>query len=110
MPTPPVHLGAVLPGTWSQQVTYPNGIVGQATAQYHPNGTFYTQGYTPMGPFTIQGTWSVDGFNQLWMAGQSQAGFMVTPFSTSARFSHISPASMTGTMATGEHLAWQRVG
>lgn len=105
-----VHLGAVLPGTWAQRVQYPNGVVGQATAQYFPNGTFQIQGSTPMGPFQIHGTWTVDGFDQLWMSGQSRSGFQVTPFSTSARFSHISPGALAGSLSSGEHLEWQRVG
>ena len=109
-PSDPVSLGAVLPGTWAQQVQYPNGIQGHATAQYFPNGTFFVQGTTPMGPFTIRGSWTVDPFNQLWMSGQSQAGFQVSPFSTSARFSLISPESLAATLATGEHLSWQRMG
>lgn len=106
---PPTSLAAVLPGSWTQQVTYPNGMVAQATAQYFPNGTFTVQGSSFRGPFMIRGTWSVDAFNQLWMSGQTQAGFMVTPFSTMGQFSHVSVSALHSSLNTGERIEWRRL-
>ncbi|WP_420453921.1 toll/interleukin-1 receptor domain-containing protein [Rubrivirga sp.] len=107
---PAMPLGEVLPGMWSQQVTYLNGMTAQATAQFFPNGTFSVQGTSFRGPFAIRGQWSVDAFDQLWMTGQTQTGFQVTPFSTVSQFSHISPTALSGSLSTGERLEWRRPG
>ncbi len=101
----PPRLAKLLPGTWQAQITYTNGMMGQASVEMHPNGEFRTQGIS----FIIEGTWRIIQPNQILLTGQQTDGFQVAPFNATIYFSQITPTTLVGTMGTGEQVVYQRV-
>ncbi len=104
-----VSLAQLFPGAWQVQITYPNGMVGQAMTEVYGNGAFRAQGTSPIARFGLEGTWQMVAANQILMMGQQSDGFRFMPFSVAVTFSQITPTMLVGFMSTGETVVWNRV-
>ncbi len=107
-PTP--SLTGLLAGTWQLQIYYPNGLAGQAAAQFWPNGQFHVRGSSPAAQFEIQGTWAVTAAGLLQLSGQQGDGFQLMPYAAMIQFGQVSPNQLQGTANTGERFTWTRTG
>jgi len=105
----PASLAADLPGRWQISIIYPNGMNGESITQFAPNGTFQSEGRSPLGTFRIDGTWRLDGPQQITLLGQASAMFQILPYMATAWFSHISKQNMVARMSSGEQTTWQRL-
>jgi hypothetical protein len=111
-PTPPAAgapLNQLLLGMWQLQIQYPNGFVGQASAQFLPTGQFVVQGVAGQA-FEIQGIWQVDPMGSLALNGQQTDGFNVLPYQAVFQFTSTSQNQLQAAANTGEQGSWTRVG
>jgi hypothetical protein len=103
------ELANLIPGMWQLQIQYPNGFVGQASAQFLPNGQFVVQGVAGQ-TFEIQGLWQIDPMGSLQLSGQQTDGFNVLPYESVFQFTSTGQQQMQGSASTGEQTTWTRVG
>ena len=109
-PDPSPQLFEILPGAWQIQIRYPNGMMGQATAELFPTGLFRVGGSSPMANFVIEGNWQVLQPNLIMLTGQQNLGLLTFPFNVTFQFSQITQRFLLGVMSTGESMSWYRVG
>jgi len=103
-------LAQLLPGAWQIQLTYPNRMTGQATAEIYANGYFRAQGRSPAIPmFQIEGKWQILQSDQILLAGQQSDGYRAMPFNATVQFLQTTANMLTGSMSTGEQVVWRRV-
>jgi TIR domain len=109
-PAPPAGVLEILPGSWQIQVVYPNGMLGQAEAQFFANGMFQVRGSSPLAPvFTINGNWQVMSGNMIVLSGQQMAGYQSFPFTVTITFTQITRTNLAGMMSSGESMTWYRM-
>lgn len=108
-PPPQLDLMQVLPGYWQLQITMPNGLVGQSTAQFFPTGQFTTTGFVGQA-YQAQGTWQVPTPGSLLLAGQISDGFQVMPYNALLQMSELGPGQLRGIGDDGSQTAWTKVG
>src|SRR5262249_21835469 len=109
-PPPPPGLMEVLPGSWRIQTVYPNGMIGQAEAQFFANGMFQLQGSSPLpAMFTISGSWQIISGNMILLSGQQMVAYQYFPFTVTLTFSQITQSNMAGMLSSGESTTWYRI-
>lgn len=106
-PTPPSD--QLLLGMWQLQIQYPNGFIGQASAQFLPTGQFVVQGLAGQA-FEIQGMWQLDPMGSLVLNGQQTDGFNVLPYQAVFQFTSTSQNQLQAAANTGEQVSWTRIG
>jgi len=102
-------LGRAIPGLWQLQISYPNGMIGQATAQFEPSGSFRAEGHSPAAMFTIDGTWSADAADQVSLRGRQFDGARTLPYHAVVGFSEVDAQAMGSALNTGERVVWHRM-
>jgi hypothetical protein len=102
-------LARTIPGLWQLQITYPSGMIGQATALFEPSGSFRAEGRSPVAMFTIDGTWKADAADQLSLRGRQSDGAQTVPYYAVIGFSEVGAKGMVSTLNTGERVVWHRM-
>jgi hypothetical protein len=103
-------LNDVLPGTWQVQI---QGAWGMAQMQMEvfPPGQFRGQLTTPMGVFSVDGSWHADPFTQqITLQGRQSNGFQVIPYAAMVQVTFFDPQQIVGVTNVGEQVSWQKVG
>jgi CHAT domain len=106
----PASLNDVLPGTWQVQI---QGTWGTAQMQLEvfPTAQFRGQLTTPMGTFSVDGSWHADPFTQqITLQGRQSNGFQVIPYGAMVQVSFFDPQQIVGVTNVGEQVSWQRIG
>ena len=103
-------LNDVLPGTWQVQI---QGAWGTAQMQMEvlQPGQFRGQLTTPMGMFSVDGSWHADPFTQqITLQGRQSNGFQVIPYAAMVQVTFFDPQQIVGVTNVGEQVSWQRIG
>jgi hypothetical protein len=104
----PQYLEQLMPGTWQLRIQYPNGFIGQGTAQFYPTKQFIVQGVGAQ-TFEIQGMWQLSGPGALMLSGQQTSNFQVFPYSAIIQINQSGPNQLESSASTGERISWTRM-
>ena len=102
-------LAQIIPGQWRLDITYPNGMSGQATALFEPSGSFRAEGRSRVATFTLGGTWRADSSDQVSLRGHQFDGVQTIPYNAVVGFSDVRASAMVGALNTGERVVWRRI-
>jgi CHAT domain-containing protein len=103
-------LNDVLPGTWQVQIQGGWGTA-QMQLEVFPTAQFRGQLTTPMGMFSVDGSWHADPFTQqITLQGRQSNGFQVIPYGAMVQVTFFDPQQIVGVTNAGEQVSWQRIG